>query len=126
MTRSKRARFCWCGMPLSVVTKTSNSSRASASSSPFSLPLQPRSTTVRIWWPSPKVLFRRRSTFSSSSTRKVGRLQGHLQVRDGLLATHTGESVQEVLQGVTGLEVIDQRLYGDAGSGEDELAMHHP
>ena len=41
IARSKFARFCWCGSPLSVVRKASNSFSARVSSSPFFLPDQP-------------------------------------------------------------------------------------
>src|SRR5918998_2873212 len=112
-------------MTLSVVTKTSNSFSATSSSSPFFIPAQPRSGTIATSCSSSKARFRRRSTFSSSRTRKVGGLEGHLQVGFGHLAAHAREAFEEVVEGVASLYVVHEGLCGHARAGKDELTVHH-
>jgi hypothetical protein len=45
-----------------------------------------------------------------------------LQCRDGLLAPHGWELMQELLETVTGFEIVEQRLNRDARSHEDRGA----
>src|SRR5688572_23353194 len=112
-------------MPLSVVTRASNSFPAASSSSPFFMPAQPRSGTVETSCSSSKARIRRRSTFSSSRTRKVGGLEGHLQVGFGLLPAYAREAVEKIVESAASLYVVHEGPCGHACAGEDKLTVHH-
>src|SRR6185437_11664926 len=112
------SKFCWYSRLRSTVIRTSNSAAANRSSSPFFTPAQPTSATVLTSWP--RISLRSaRGTHSSSSTR-IGNQVGFclLKRRNGNLARDAREVVEKLVQRVTALDVVDQRLHGDARSGE--------
>jgi len=48
----------------------------------------------------------RQSMFSSRSTRKLGGLQGHFQVGDGLFAADSREAIQKLIQRIARRQVL--------------------
>ena len=44
------------------------------------------------------------------------------QQRDDLFPLHTGKSFEELLDGIARLQMIEQTLYRDTGSGENRFA----
>src|SRR5262249_54892013 len=94
------------------------SAAASRSSSPFLTPAQPTSATVLTSWPGIS-LRNARGTHSSSSTRIGNQVSFRLLERgDGNVTRDGREVVKEFIQRMTALDVVDQRLHGDAGSDE--------
>src|SRR5215207_8484324 len=114
------ARFCWYGMLRSIVTSASNSDCAAARRAPLLSEPQPRSRTVRTSMASSNSGFRRRSTFSSSSTRMLahGGVEGKLEECRRLLPADAGKTLEEVFQRVPRGQVLDQALDRDARAGE--------
>src|SRR5215210_2092123 len=55
----------------------------------------------------------------------AGGSEGRLQVGLGLLAAYRREALEEVVEGVAGLEVVDQSLYLHAGAGKEEFPAHY-
>ncbi len=52
-------------------------------------------------------------------------MKGHLEIRHRQFAAYAGEVIQKLVEAVSGREVLDEDLYGDARSGEDKRAVHH-
>src|SRR5215471_17410786 len=112
------SKFCWYSRLRSTVITRSNSAAASRSSSPFLTPAQPTSATVLTSWPGIS-LRNARGTHSSSSTRIGNQVSFRLLERgDGNVTRDGREVVKEFIQRMTALDVVDQRLHGDAGSDE--------
>ena len=104
------ARFCWNSMPLSIVTSASYSAPIRRRSSPFVMPVQPRTTTVSTLWPSSAAA---RSTGSCSSRRtrtSQQRSAREVERRDRLVALHGWELAEKLVQGFAAFEVVEQRL----------------
>src|SRR2546426_11922203 len=87
-------------------------------SSPFVMPVQPRPATVSTRWPwsaaaksSGSCSSRRTRTSQQRSAREVER-------GDRLVASHGWELAEELVQGFAPFEVVEQRLYRDAGADE--------
>src|SRR5580704_10752164 len=117
ITASERpAKLCWYSRLRSTVIRTSNSAAARRSSSPFLTPAQPSSATVLTSWPG-RSLRSARGTHSSSSTR-IGNQMGFglLERSNRHVAGDGREVVKERVQRMTALDVVDQRLEGDARS----------
>ena len=66
----------------------------------------------------------RQSMFSSRSTRKLGGLQGHFQVGDGLFAADSREAIQKLIQRIARRQVLYQDLHRHAGPGEHQRPVH--
>src|SRR5690625_3613955 len=127
--RSSTSRFCWCGRLRSIVTNTSNSALAARRSFPLLNPSQPHSWTVSTSRSASKSGLIRRSTFSSRSTRRavasgmvLGFAQRKFEIGLGLLASYSRKAVEEAVERLARLEVVDQRLDGDARALEEERA----
>src|SRR5437016_4434700 len=97
-----------------MVIKTSNWSWARASSLPLANPAQPIRGTDLTSCPG-RNRSNRRLRFSSKSifTSAVGRDQCFHLLQDGqhLLSLYAGETIEKDLDGVTGLEMIEQALH---------------
>jgi hypothetical protein len=106
---STSPRFCWCGMPWSIVANASNSRYANAISSPFCLPRHPCRDTVTASFSRPRGGIGSLGRFSSSNMSTY-RFRGDSQVGDGLLSHHGRRGAQEILQRVFGRGVLDQVL----------------
>src|SRR5580700_11282371 len=117
ITASERpSKLCWYSKLRSTVIRTSNSAAARRSSSPFLTPAQPSSATVLTSWPG-RSLRSARGTHSSSSTR-IGNQMGFglFQRSYRHVAGDGGEVVKKRVQRMAALDVVNQRLDGDARS----------
>ena len=96
----------------------SNSLAAIRRSSPFSTPDHPHWVTVDTLCPgnSPRNL--RGSDSSSRIRMHLQRFSCRLQGCDCLRTVDSGEIEQKLLQGLTGLQIIEEILHGNAGAGE--------
>src|SRR5690349_12895861 len=103
-----------------MVSRTSEPCAAiSRSSSPFFLPDQPISGTVRKSWPGSSRR-KRRGAHSSSRIRMAHQdLLGESQRRHRLLTSHAREVLQELVEGFAGFQVVEQGADGDTGTDED-------
>src|SRR4051812_2456364 len=107
-------------MFLSAVTKPTNPfATMSLRSSPLRLPDHPISTTVLISCPG-NWRRRRLGTHSSSSSRiSLGHAACELEGSDGLFATDAGKVLQELVERVTALEIVVERLHRHSRPDKD-------
>ena len=111
-------RFCWNSIPRSIVTRASYSPPIRRRSSPFVMPVHPRPATVSTLWPSSAAA---RSTGSCSSRRtrtSQQRSAREIERSDRLVALNGWELAKKLLQGLSTLEVVKQRLYRNACADE--------
>lgn len=87
---------------------------SATSSAPFSIPVQPFPWTVLTSWPG-RTPAKTRGICSSRRSRTTEQSRGFLKRGDRLIPRYRGEVVKEPLERVAGLDVIEQRLHGDAG-----------
>ena len=62
---------------------------------------------------------------SRSSDSRQTKFLAFLQDLDGKLSTDRGEAFQKLIERFTVLDVVEQRLHGDASATEYGCSMHH-
>jgi hypothetical protein len=127
--RENLSRGCWNERFRSTVIKISNSTSAARSKRPFLRPAQCICGTVRTVCPSNAVT-KRRSIHSSRRIFKLGGVLesagfGEFQEGDHLRLFNGRKTVQKVVNGFPGLDIVKKGLYGDTCPCENRSSAQY-
>ena len=126
---SNLGRFCWKERFRSTVRKTSNSFSARARRSPFLIVAHPICGTVLTKCPVSS-LANRRSTHSSKRILTLCHHFDHLflrrfQKRDDLFSAYGWKTFEEIINGFSAFDVIDEGLDRHSRPGKNRSPTHH-